>query len=448
MKARTKLQIRVVELSKNKLAKITEEQKKYAFKNCLDHKAVMLKSGKITCLDCGHSWNSKSKQLWHNQITENKCPSCSTQLKIEVTRVKNFFDWSYMGIIDTCEEFQVIRLLKTSGRYKSGNPANLDCSPVSEIWIAPNGKFEIIGFNHRQTYGGQGGLWTGDWSLKRRDHLKSHNISPYKMFPKKKVTKINKRNGFRNSFYDIAPYQFFSTVNKEPKIETLLKAKQISLLRASLKKYRGHELNTYWSQIKIAMKNNYIVKDATLWYDYLGFVKYFKCDLFKKEIVCPKDLLSEHNKLMHKKQVIEDELERIREIQKHEESLIKKKEQFLFFKKTYKKYSDFFIKEGDVSLIPFKTINQVKRESEKLNHCAFSSGYHLKKDSLLLSARYKNKVIETVQVCLKEFIILQARGKNNGSSSHHKMIVSLVKKNMKKIRKATKTQKKKQLQTV
>jgi len=338
MKPRTKLQFRVVELSDNKLPKITEEQKKYAFKNCLDHKAVMLKSGKITCLDCGHSWNykSKSKQLWHDQIIENKCPNCSTQLKIEVTRKKNFFDWSYMGIVDVCEEFQVIRLLKTSGRYKSGESADLHCSPVSEIWMAPNGKFEIVGFNHRQTYGGYGGCWTGEWALKSRDHIRSHNISPYKMFPKKKITKINKRNGFRNSFYDIAPYQFLNILSKEPKVETLLKAKQISLLRDSLKQYRGYNLDTYWPQVKLAMKNNYIVKDATLWYDYLGFVKYFNGNLFNKEIVCPDHLLSEHNRLMNKKQVVEDELERLREIENHKLALLKKKDQLAYFKKITK----------------------------------------------------------------------------------------------------------------
>lgn len=45
------------------------------------------------------------------------------------------------------------------------------------------------------------------------------------------------------------------------------------------------------------------------------------------------------------------------------------------------------------------------------------------------------KRVETVEVGLKDFEILQSRGVNNTCTEHHKQFLSLVKKNMNLIRK-------------
>lgn len=436
MKAKTKLQIRVVDLSENKLPKITLEQKNYGREHNLDHKAFRLKSGKITCLDCGHSWQSKSLHAWHDQLIKSNCPSCNVKLKIETTRKKKHFDWSYMGIVTTCEEFQVIRTIKVHGRYFSGKPVDLSIHPVSEIWIHPNGKFEIVGFNHRISYGGEGGWWTGDWCLKSRDHLQSHCIAPYKMFPKKKVNKEIRRNGFRNSFYDISPYTFIKNILKHSEIETLLKAKQISLFRDSCLAYNNDRLLKRWKSVKIAMRNNFLVTDAQMWYDYLDLVDHFQGNTLDPKIVCNKDYKKEHNRLMHKKAIIyeaeQEERNRLRSIYQEKEAELQK----VHFAKTCKLFSSFKIqhKSKDLNIVAFTSEEQVRKEGIILDHCIHVNQYYLKLNSILLSARFNGIVMETIQICLKSYTVIACRGYDNLNSKYHKDILKLINNNLNKIK--------------
>jgi ssDNA-binding Zn-finger/Zn-ribbon topoisomerase 1 len=449
MKPKTKLQVRVVLLSETKLPEITQEQKDYAFKHCLDHEAVRLKNGKVTCLDCAHSWQSIFQEGWHDEILKNNCPSCGTKLKIKQTRKKNFHDFSYLGIVTTCEEYQVIRLIKINANYKSGNKVDLRIYPVSEIWMAPNGKYEIIGFNHRNSYY-ESGWWTGDWSLKSRDHLRSHCLNPYKMWPIKKVTSKIKRNGFKNSFHGIAPYVFIRNILDYSECETLLKAKQYSLLKTALVDYRGTDLKKRWKSIKIAMRNNYIVKDAQIWYDYLKFVEYFKGDILSPKIVCPKDLKAEHNRLMHEKQAIENIEREIRDSENIAYQKQIKKNKKAHFKNTSKLFSQLNITKNKISIVGFTSEEQVKEEGLILDHCIYTNSYHLNLNKVLFSARVKDKVTETIEFCLIDYKVLACRGYDNESSKYHNQIISLINDNLhiiKRIMNPPKKRKTKKLKT-
>ena len=55
MKPRNKFEKAVLDESKN-LRPITKTQCKWAFRECIDHFAYRLPKGRITCMDCGHSW--------------------------------------------------------------------------------------------------------------------------------------------------------------------------------------------------------------------------------------------------------------------------------------------------------------------------------------------------------------------------------------------------------
>ena len=72
-----------------------------------------------------------------------------------------------------------------------------------------------------------------------------------------------------------------------------------------------------------------------------------------------------------------------------------------------------------------------------MHHCVFSNEYFKKKDSLILSARIGSKRIETVEVNLKSFQIVQSRAVCNGTSEYHDRIIRLVEKNMSLIKKLT-----------
>ena len=64
----------------------------------------------------------------------------------------------------------------------------------------------------------------------------------------------------------------------------------------------------------------------------------------------------------------------------------------------------------------------------------FSNSYFLKKNSLILSATIDGKRIETVEVSLKTFEVMQSRGLNNSNTEYHDRIIRLVNENINLIR--------------
>ena len=98
------------------------------------------------------------------------------------------------------------------------------------------------------------------------------------------------------------------------------------------------------------------------------------------------------------------------------------------------------LKYDNLSIDVIRSVKQVYDEGLLLNHCVYENGYYKKQDSLLLSAKVNNEVIETIEVDLKNLTISQARGKDNHPSEYNELIVNLVNQNLKKIKSIHKKQ--------
>lgn len=70
-----------------------------------------------------------------------------------------------------------------------------------------------------------------------------------------------------------------------------------------------------------------------------------------------------------------------------------------------------------------------------MRHCVWSNSYYLKKHSLILSATIDGVRIETIEVSLKTFKVVQSRGVCNQNTEYHDRIINLVDSNMNLIRK-------------
>ena len=70
-----------------------------------------------------------------------------------------------------------------------------------------------------------------------------------------------------------------------------------------------------------------------------------------------------------------------------------------------------------------------------MRHCVWSNSYYLKKHSLILSATIDGVRIETIEVSLKTFKVVQSRGVCNTNTEYHDRIIALVDSNMNLIRK-------------
>lgn len=428
MKPKTKLQKQIVELSKN-LPSITEEQEQWAYKQCLEHEATKLKNGTVTCLDCGHKWKGKQPPLL-TSLDGCTCPNCNTKLKIKHTRKQKFTDWAYYGIVTTFHGFQVFRYCKVHGIYKAGEPVYHKFYEVAQIWLDSDGKYEIIGYIHQTGWYSES--WSGEFELRNRNAIYNYDIEPYKTYPRKSIIPEVKRNGFNNNCYGFSMFSFFFYLLSSSKIETLLKTGQKELIK--FYKSNKKEVEKYWPTIRICIRNNYNIKDASIWIDYIKFLEYFNKDIRNTKYVCPKNLKAEHDYWMDKYHKAEEKI-RLEEDRKRalKDEAEFKKQKGIFFGIAFG--------DGELNVKVLESVAEYLSEGRIMHHCVGS--YALRTDSLIFSATIDGKHIETIEVSLKSFEVVQSRGVCNKNSEYHDRIISLVNKNIGLIKERLKPKKRK-----
>jgi len=427
MKPRTKLHFQVVDLS-DELYAISKEQKQWAFTHCLPHKGYANKS-RAFCLDCGETFSLEL--IKRKQAT---CPHCQTKLTIEETRKTTNEHTNYFAITEVVNEFQVVRNFELKARYKKGNEADWFVHEILQYWIQPNGKTTMFGKSHNtQSFCDS---WGGYMEIREGGRgYNGHKYDVYarKYHPDSEIKKEYSRYGISTSLSGITFLEAIKLLPNSPKAETILKEKEYSLLNQCTTS--NYNINRYWNSIKICFRNKYKIKDASMWFDYLELLQYFKKDLRNAVYVCPKNLKKEHDRWMNKKreilrlQAIEDEkLRVIKRQQKLEKAIVD-------YVERWKNFFDLEFKKGNISISVLKSIDEFKEEGDELKHCVYTNEYYLKEKSLILSAKVDGKRAETIELKLPDLKIAQARGLKNESTEHHDQIIDLVNKNLEKIRK-------------
>lgn len=416
MKARTKLQIRVTELSKA-LPKITKDQEKWAFRECLPHLGYATKSSAF-CLDCGKTF---SLELISRKTAT--CLHCKGELKIELTRKTTDKFVGYFSITHVVEEFQVAEYFEVWGYYKKGRPVRTYLHAILEDWISPDAKVTKIGLQHNLNWNCDS--WSGDWAIRDMGYLRKYDVYPRIYHPDSKFRPEYLKIGINRNLKGLTLLEAIKLIPYSSKAETLLKAKQYDLLEYLVDHL--YLLDKYWPTMKIVLRNRYKIKDVRNWFDYLDLLNDFRKDLHNARYVCPKDLKRDHDRYVEKKRVRQqkEELEqRRREIEEAEEAFRSKIERFLGFQ----------IKSGNIIIKVLESVKEFEQEGDLLKHCVFENEYYTKEESLILSARIDDVPVETIEVNLERMKIEQSRGLDNKPSEHNKKIVSLVKRSLPQIR--------------
>lgn len=423
MKPKTRMQKEVVRLSSG-LPELTDKQKAYAFEHCFTHHAFRTKGGIITCSECGHRW--KGGHTLTETLFGYNCPHCGHKLRVFDTRKRVFKDNAYYEVITTRKGYQVLRYFLVQMTYKVGQPANYSIREVVQWWIAPNGKTEVIArlrAMHTMYYD----LWTkgSDMDLRSNKMLKAYNVDAYKTYPAMRIIPELRRNGFKGVFYKLTAYEFFTAILTDCKKETLLKSGQIEMFRYAV--ISNINLQDYWNSIKICIRNNYHIADASMWCDLVRLLRHFRKDTFSTKYVCPKDLKREHDRLVKKE---EEQRERER-MEQRREQLVKDEKNYL------KSKGRFFGLVFTDSLIHIKVIESVAEmqlEGKLMHHCVFTNNYYKKDKSLILSATIDGERIETIEFSLETLKVIQSRGKFNQITEYHERIIHLVETNSMLIR--------------
>ncbi|MGC4041940.1 MAG: PcfJ domain-containing protein [Flavobacterium sp.] len=422
MKPKSKLEHTIVTIS-DKLSAITKKQNERAFEKCFTHSAVVSRNT-VYCLECGHSW----KDAKTNPKSKIMCPNCVRKLQLTDRYANGLKDIDYYQIITAKEEFQIVRMICISKTMKKGQIPSYFAHEVMRIFIMPDGTSRYLSKNVMGL-----SMYIDQWVISSSIVLKPNydtprlRLTPGYVESRGKVLSVIKRNGFQGKFHGIAPQILFRQLLIDNVSETLLKSNQTELLYYHLINTPIKPNGNIWGALKICIRNNYMVKDAQMWLDYLELLEYYWKDLRNPKYVCPVDLQKAHDRLMSKKQkeILKQTFEKNKkQIGKNQKHYFRAKQQFF----------GLVFSEKNISINVIETVKEFLEEGCFHNHCVFTNEYYKKQNSLIFSAKVDGIPTETIQLSLENFEVLQSRGRGNKPSSHNKQILSLINRNLHQVR--------------
>lgn len=437
MRPRTKLHHQVIAL-KEKLPSITERHAQWAYRRLFRRYAWNTKH-KVSCFECGHSWDYKMTNV--AKLFPVICPQCKKKLEARDNRRWRFSEISYFQIITVVNGFQVIRVIQIYQHCAKGYPVHYSFHEIYQHWISMDGRLTILavganymGFNYN---GHSNWHWCSPMEI--RGENDRYFINDVVAYPRPKVHPMIIRNGFSGNLLGYNSTYLFQILLAHPMAETLMKAGQYRFLEYFDRSM--HKLAQFWPQIKICIRNSYIVSDTITWFDYLNMLVRFKKDIFNPKYICPEDLKKEHDFYNHKIQVIRD-----RELREAKRKRIEElKKTALEYNKKYiemkGRYLDLSFTDGIINIVVLKDVDDFQEEGKTLHHCVFNNEYFIKEDSLILSARKKDKRLETIEVDLPSMKVIQCMGAFHKNTRYHKKILSLLNNNLPAIKKISRKRK-------
>ena len=242
----------------------------------------------------------------------------------------------------------------------------------------------------------------------------------------------------------------FRSINTHPYNETLMR-KDIEAWKSC--KYHGAIFdNKLMTSIRIIIRHNHseYLYDS-LWWDMMDFLRYLKKDLRNPTIICPSNLKEAHDKYSHvvciRKRKVTERMEMLRKLQDERRTLAYMEEQAkreeenkrkaMAIASVYiscrKQFFDLDITSGYIHINVLRSVEEFFEEGKEMCHCVFANSYYdvnKKPNCLVLSAKVNGRRMETLEIDLSSFTVVQCHGKYNQNSAFHDVILDLVKENM------------------
>ena len=421
---------------------------KWAYKHCFKPVALWWKhrgknNQEIWCQCCGHrepcdGWLVMSSEVW-------VCPECGA--KCEVKNYKDGASEKNTGsLVSTIEVFKGVQVVRTFEAFREnhddGGKTNYGMVELYQIWMLESGREIItsIGYDRsynyfhwhfgdpysigRHSFGGGGYYYFNDvYDVNCNFIYPRLNISPF--FRMKGIDKDMVRWLVRNN---INIPDAFCSLAKDARMETLLKTGYQALFVRFVK--ADISLGKYWKSINICHRHGYAIDDAIVWCDHIDMLDELGMDIHNPKYICPEDLRKQHDRLSMR-------LARKRDKEKLERDIANAAAAEGKYREMREKFFGLLFRGEHITIVPIRSVREMAVEGRELHHCVFSMKYYEKEDSLLLSARSNDthEPVETIELDLKSFRILQSRGHCNQDSPFHDEILSLVNNNIPAIRK-------------
>ena len=408
------------------LPAISPAQIRYVENNLFREFAYTTKSRLSWCSKCGHTWRLENNLT--DSVCGTTCPSCHEKLEVLSTNRKVFNSNGYFTVMTVCKGHQVIRCFRVDIERRYKKPAAYKFIEVIQYWISENGQNAVLA--RKKVCATWYDKWCYDSPLEIRkyDTYDEYLRQSLHYVRNKYLPKLLKC-GFNGSYYGLKPVKFISLLLKCSPYETMLKQGDISTMKLLMDRV-GSKISRYWPSMKICRRHGYHISDYTIWTDHIDLLRHFNKDIRSPKYICPEDLNKEHNRLVCKRN-IEIEQEKIKrkamEAIRHEDN----------YRKAKGKYFGLYFTDGTIEIKVLSSVADFVKEGTVLKHCVYTNNYYKRPGSLILTARLKSDPIipvETIELSLNTFEIIQSRGYKNSPSPYHDSIISLMKSSIPHIR--------------
>lgn len=459
MKPRSKIQKQFVEWA-GMLPPLNEKQKEWAKKLFPAEALYYSRRGnncEFHCMCCGAVVPTLGKWLIYDYACDDwVCPECGAVCKVlpqysnhkQAWRSKSATSSRYVTLLDVFKGVQVFRtfeVLRWNGRgYKDGVhrgcPTEYFFNEIYQNWVLDNGHEIICSKPYKRSFNYFQWEYNGAWgSGMHNSHCSGYyayddvfGIAGNWIFPRPKISQMLRRNGFdgrfcKNTKCDLA--RMAVRLLTDNSFEELVKLNQMEAAAYFLDRV-AESIKDYIHAIRICTRNGYRITKADMWFDYVDDLKFLGLDTHNAHYICPKNLAKAHGMMAKRRERVENarkEEERRKEAAKWEERYAVAKAPFL----------GIVFGDGNVVISVIQTVEEVRLEGKAMHHCVFSNGYYKKPDRVLLSARdMDGNRLETIEIGLDPFMVLQSRGLQNRLTKKHDQIVALCNANMNLFRSA------------
>ncbi|WP_289705767.1 PcfJ domain-containing protein, partial [Bacteroides acidifaciens] len=149
-------------------------------------------------------------------------------------------------------------------------------------------------------------------------------------------------------------------------------------------------------------------------------------DLHSPTLVAPKDL-----KAVHDEYVAKAERQRIKE--QKEKDRKRAEEDEAKFEELKGRYTGLVMTDGEIVVHTLNSVAEYYDEGSRQHICVGSSSYYLKENTLVFTAKIKDKTIATIEISLKDYSIIQCRAFANKVCQYQDRITKIISDNIKMI---------------
>ena len=244
----------------------------------------------------------------------------------------------------------------------------------------------------------------------------------------------------------------YRAVNTAPYWETIIKKSPSAFKFLEKRGITSHKEKA--AAVRVALRHGYNVLTPE-WVDLIDMLHYLRKDLHNPKYVAPADFKAVHDEISRqaaakrkKESEKAEELSRIRrerymlQIEEQRARLAKErmereKAAVLYYPARRKKFFGLVIAGQGIEIKVLQSVAEFMEEGAAMHHCVFANGYYdvkKKPDCLIMSSKKDGERVETIEVDMSDYHVVQSRGKHNQNTPYHDTILKLMSDNMDRIR--------------